>query len=84
MHASDLLTIHRQPPICQLLAQRVELDPLLHWVFAMAAPVPPPGGGAGGVGGGGGPPPPPPPVPGPAGPPGPPGPPGPRPLEMLC
>ena len=56
----------------------------MHWVFAMAAPVPP-GGGAGGPGGG--PPPPPPPLPppgppglvGPVGPAGPPGPPGPPP-----
>ena len=71
----------RQPPIRQLLAQRVKLDSLLHWVFTMAAPVPPPGGGAGGARGGGGPPLtlPPPPVPGLAGPPGPPGPPGPLP-----
>ena len=75
------MTIRRQPPIRQLLAQRVELDSLLHWVFVMAAPVPPPGGGAGGAGGGGGPLPPlpPPPVPGPAGPPDPLGPPGPPP-----
>ena len=77
------MTIRRQPPIRQLLAQRVELDSLLHWVFAMAAPVPPPRGGAGGAGGGGGPPPPPPPppVPGPAGPQGPPGPLGPPPAR---
>ena len=58
-------------------ATRVGFNPLLHWVFAMAVPVPP-GGGAGGPRGG--PPPPPPPLPppglpGPAGPSGPPGPP---------
>ena len=66
----DLLTTRRQPPASHLLTPRVEFDLLLHWVFEMAAPVPPTGGGAGG---GGGPPPPllPPPVPGPAGPPGP-------------
>ena len=34
---------------------------MLHWVFEMAAPVPP-GGGAGGPGGGPAPPPPPPPL----------------------
>ena len=61
---------------------RVGLNPLLHWVFEMAAPVPP-GGGAGGPGGGPAPPPPLPPPPppglpgsvGPVGPAGPPGPP---------
>ena len=55
----------------------------MHWVFEMAAPVPP-GGGAGGLGGGPAPPPPPPPLPppglpgpvGPVGPAGPLGPPG--------
>ena len=65
---------------------RVGFNPLLHWVFEMAAPVPP-GGGAGGLGGGPVPPPPPSPPPppglpglvGPAGPAGPPGPPGPPP-----
>ena len=54
---------------------RVGLNPLLHWVFEMAAPVPP-GGGAGGPGGGPAPPPPPPQLP-PPGPPGPVGPVGP-------
>ena len=54
---------------------RVGFNPLLHWVFEMAAPVPP-GGGAGGPEGGLVPPPPPPP-PGPVGPVGPAGPPGP-------
>ena len=48
---------------------RVGFNPLLHWVFAMVAPVPP-GGGAGGPGGGLAPPPPLPP-PGPPGPVGP-------------
>ena len=64
---------------------RVGFNPLLHWVFEMATPVPP-GGGAGGPGGGPAPPPPPPPtppgLPGPVGPvglAGPPGPPGPPP-----
>ena len=56
---------------------RVGFNPLLHWVFEMAAPVPP-GGGAGGLGGGPAPPPPPPP-PGPPGPVGPVGPAGPPP-----
>ena len=51
---------------------RVGFNVLLHWVFEMAAPVPP-GGGAGGLGEGPAPPPPPPPLP----PPGPPGPVGP-------
>ena len=54
---------------------RVGFNPLLHWVFEMAAPVSP-GGGAGGPGGGPAPPPPPPPppppgLPGPVGPVGP-------------
>ena len=48
----------------------VGFNPLLHWVFEMAAPVPP-GGGARGLGGGPAPPPPPPPL-GPVGPAGPP------------
>ena len=54
---------------------RVGFNPLLYWVFEMAAPVPP-GGGARGLGGGPAPPPPPPPPP-PPGPPGPVGPVGP-------
>ena len=56
----------------------VGFNRLLHWVFEMAAPVPP-GGGAGGLGGGPAPPPPlpPPGPPGPVGPVGPAGPPGP-------
>ena len=63
-------------------AARVGFNPLLHWVFEMAAPVPP-GGGAGGLGGGPAPPPPsplqPPGPPGPVGPVGLAGPPGPPP-----
>ena len=64
-------------------AARVGFNPLLHWVFEMAAPVPP-GGGARGPGGGPAPPPPPPlppppGLPGPVGPVGPAGPPGPPP-----
>ena len=72
--------------ISQLSTNRVGFNLLLHWVFEMAAPIPPPRGGAGGAGGvGGGAVPPPPPVPGPVGPTGlvgpagPPGPPGPPP-----
>ena len=71
--------------IDKLSTNRVGFNFLLHWVFIMAAPIPPPTGGAGGVGGGAVPPlPPPPPIPGPVGPaglvgptglPGPPGPP---------
>ena len=70
---------HCRPIASQLSTPRVKFNLLLHWVFKMAAPVPPPGGGAGGAGGGGGPPTPlpPPPVPGPVGPAGPAGPPGP-------
>ena len=56
--------------IDQLLTTRVGFNSLLHWVFEMAAPIPPPGGGAGG----GAIPQPPLPIPGPAGPPGPLGP----------
>ena len=52
------------------MTTRVGVNLLLHWVFEMAAPVPP-GGGAGGLGGGPVPPPPPPPPPGPPGPVGP-------------
>ena len=75
----NLLSTHCQPIASQLSTPRVKFDLLLHWVFKMAAPVPPPGGGAGGAGGGGGPPlpPPAPPIPGPVGPAGPAGPPGP-------
>ena len=58
--------------IDQLSTNRVGFNLLLHWVFEMAAPIPPPGGGAGGAGGVGGgavpPPPPLPPIPGPVGP----------------
>ena len=57
--------------INQLSTNRVRFNLLLHWVFKMAAPIPPPRGGAGG----GAVPPPPPPIPGPVGPAGPAGPP---------
>ena len=49
--------------IDQLSTNRVGFNLLLHWVFEMAAPIPPPGGGAGG-----GTVPPLPPIPGPVGP----------------
>ena len=65
--------MHRQQgvdSIDQLSISRVGFNLLLHWVFEMAAPVPP-RGGVGGPGGGLAPPPPPPPLP-------PPPPPGPR------
>ena len=61
--------------IDQLSTNRVGFNLLLHWVFEMAAPIPPPRGGAGRAGGGAVPPlPPPPPIPGPVGPVGPVGP----------
>ena len=78
-------TTHSSYNIDQLSTTRVGFNLLLHWVFEMAAPIPPPGGGAGRAGDGAIPPPPPPPpvlgpagpagLVGPAGPPGPPGPP---------
>ena len=68
-------TAHSSYNIDQLSTTRVGFNLLLHWVFEMAAPVPPRGGGAGG---GAIPPPLPPPfVLGPVGPPGPVGPAGP-------
>ena len=69
--------LHRQQgddSIDQLSTSKVRFNLLLHWVFEMAAPVPP-GGGAGGPGGG----PAPPPLPPPLGPPEPIGPAGPPP-----
>ena len=38
--------------IDQLSTNRAGFNLLLHWIFEMAAPIPPPRGGAGGVGGG--------------------------------